>query len=288
MATVTPPIPRPPGLRRVLFAHAHPDDETLATGCLIADLTACGIHVGVVTATRGERGEVVEGPLSHLRGTPGLTPHRLGELRTALELLGVGWHAMLGTPPARGSDLPPRIYRDSGMRWLTPTLAGPADDAAPDALTHADLAEAAADLAAAVTAYRPDLLISYDAGGGYGHPDHVRMHEIALAAAELTGVALAEIVMPTDPGDDADDADGDDDANDPDRSHDPDLTWFTLPHTLPTVGQALASYASQLQVDGDHVIHVGGQRQPILTRVGLRRRLDQPDRPDRPDRPPGS
>ncbi len=259
------PIPRPPGLRRVLFAHAHPDDETLATGCLIADLTARGVEVGVVTATRGERGEVRDGPLAELAGTDALTDHRLGELTGALRELGVTWHAMLGTPPARAAGLPARTYRDSGMRWLTATLAGPAEDVTPDALTSAEMSDVASDLAAAVTAYEPDLLVSYDASGGYGHPDHVRMHEVTLVAAELTGVPTAEIVMA--------DASGIPNLNVPGRPPvgDPELTWFDLPETLPRVQAALGSYASQLRVDGDHVVHVGGQRQPIVTRVGLRR-----------------
>lgn len=258
-------IPRPPGLRRVLFAHAHPDDETLATGCLIADLTHRGVEVGVITATRGERGEVRPGPLAALQGTPALVAHRLAELAEALSTLGVSWHALLGTPPARAPGRAPREYRDSGMRWLSAGLAGPAEDVEADALTRANVADAAADLAAAVTAYTPDLLVSYDAGGGYGHPDHIRMHDVTLAAAELTGVPTAEIVMPQGPGLP--------DLHVPGRQvhDDPDLTWFDLPHTLAQVQAALRAYGSQLQVDGPEVIHVGGQREPIVTRVGLRR-----------------
>ncbi len=262
---MNPPIPVPTGLRRVLFAHAHPDDETLATGALIADLTGRGVQVGVVTATRGERGEVVDGPLAQLAGTDELMTHRAGELRAALEALGVTWHVMLGTPPARAEGLPPRNYRDSGMRWLTATLAGPAENVTSDALTSADVRTVAVDLAAAVTAYQPDLLVSYDASGGYGHPDHVRMHEVTLTAAELTGVPTAEIVMP--------DGDTAPDLQVPGRAPPSDaaLTWFDLPETLPTVQAALSAYQSQLVLDGDHVVHVGGQRQPIVTRVGLRR-----------------
>lgn len=258
------PIPRPDGLRRVLFAHAHPDDETLATGCLIADLVGRGVEVGVVTATRGERGQVREGTLAHLAGTDALVEHRAGELAEALRTLGVGWHAVLGTPPARAAGLPPRVYRDSGMRWLTATLAGPAEDVTPDALTSADVQVAAVDLAAAVTAYHPDLLVSYDITGGYGHPDHVRMHAVTLTAAELTGVPTAELVMP---GGDTPDL------HLPGRqtSSDEALTWFDLPETLPTVQAALAAYGSQLRVEGRDVVHVGERREPIVTKVGLRR-----------------
>ena len=78
------------GVQRVVFAHAHPDDETLATGALIQHLTRSGVAVAVVTATRGELGAVVPGPLSALEGTPELEPHRVGELTAALRALGAG------------------------------------------------------------------------------------------------------------------------------------------------------------------------------------------------------
>ena len=87
--------------QRVVFLHAHPDDETLATGVLLADLVDAGHQVAVVTATRGELGAVVPGPLSALEGTPELVEHRLGELAGALAELGVTDHVFLGTPPAR-------------------------------------------------------------------------------------------------------------------------------------------------------------------------------------------
>ena len=93
---------------RIAFIHAHPDDETLATGALIAWLVASGHEVSLLTATRGERGEVVPGPLSHLAGTPALETHREGELAGALRVLGVARHAFLGDPPAG----PGRRYRD--------------------------------------------------------------------------------------------------------------------------------------------------------------------------------
>ena len=105
-------------LRTVLFVHAHPDDETLATGGLIAELAARGVRVAVLTAMRGEQGEVVEGPLSALTGTPELTAHREGEVAAACATLGVRHHAFLGSPDARAAGRPPRRYTDSGMAWL--------------------------------------------------------------------------------------------------------------------------------------------------------------------------
>lgn len=234
---------------RVLFVHAHPDDETLATGGLIAELAARGVEVAVLTATRGEQGEVVDGPLAHLAGTPELTAHREGEVAAACATLGVRHHAFLGGPEARAAELPPRRYTDSGMAWLdeTETVAGPGDAAGPDSLTSADPAEVAADIAAYARALGADAIVSYDAHGGYGHPDHVALHAPSRAAASERGVPFLEVASVADP----------DDALD-------------TPQHLPLLQEALRHYASQLTVDGVDVVHVGGQRQPILTRFTLR------------------
>ena len=248
--------------QRVVFLHAHPDDETLATGALLADLVVDGHQVAVVTATRGERGAVVPGPLSALEGTPELVEHRLGELAGALAELGVTDHVFLGTPPARdgdrlgvqpgGADGPVRRYTDSGMRWLdeAETLAGPGGDAGPDSLTSVPVEQAAADLAAFLRHFGADTLVAYDRRGGYGHPDHVACNHIARAAVSLTGTPLVELVseplLPV-----------------------PGAEEVALPQWLPTVQRALGHYASQLSVDGDQVVHVGGQHQQIVTTVWL-------------------
>ena len=238
------------GVSTVLFVHAHPDDETIATGALIAELVARGIRVSLLTATRGEQGEVVAGPLSVLEGTEALTRVREREIAGAAAALGIGsadrfW---LGAAPARVPGLPARAYRDSGMTWIRPGLAGPAANIDDDALVRAPLAEVTADVAALVAELGPALVISYDNGGGYGHPDHVRMHEAALAASRASRVGFAEIV------------------------HEPaaDAEWFALSEHLATVTDALSCHASQLTVDGAHIVHSGGQREPIITAVGLR------------------
>ena len=236
-------------LHRVLFLHAHPDDEALSTGPLIAALAASGIECQVLTCTRGERGEVIPGVLPAGTGVDRLVRVREAELAAACAELGVTRHAFLGTPPALAPGRPPRAYRDSGMRWLTPTLAGPSPDAGPDALTSAPLSEAVEDCLAAVSAWRPDVLVSYDRGGGYGHPDHVRTAEMALAAARDAGVPLVQVVT----------------------GSPEDATWLELPGQLERVRAALGRYATQLSVHDDHVVHVGGQHQPIEARVGLRR-----------------
>ncbi|TFC89492.1 GlcNAc-PI de-N-acetylase [Cryobacterium sp. TMT3-29-2] len=238
------------GVSTVLFVHAHPDDETIATGALIAELVARGIRVSLLTATRGEQGEVVPGPLSVLEGTDALTRERERELAGAAATLGIDGRFWLGMPPARATGLPPRAYQDSGMTWIRPGLAGPADDIDDDALVRAPLGEVTADVAALIGLLEPALVISYDNGGGYGHPDHVRMHEAAVAASRVAGVAFAEVV----------------------HSEVDDAEWFDLSAHLATVTDALRCHASQLTVDGDgaHIVHSGGQRDPIITAVGLR------------------
>lgn len=238
------------GVGSVLFAHAHPDDETLATGVLIAELTARGIACHLLTATRGEAGEVVPGSSYARQGSAELEIVRDRELAGAVRTLGMMSRHWLGTPPARVSDAEPRRYRDSGMQWIRPGLAGPADTSDLTSFTAADPAEPTADLVALIKDLGVDLVVSYESDGGYGHPDHVRMHEVAVAATIQAGVPFAEIV--TEPGVGVD--------------------WFDLPQQLPTVTKALRSHATQLTVEGTDVVHVGGQREAILTAVGLRGR----------------
>lgn len=235
-------------VRRALFVHAHPDDETLATGALVTHMRSLGIACDLVTATRGERGEVVPGPLSHLAGA-GLEAHRQEELASALRVLGIERHAFLGTEPARAAGLEPRRYRDSGMVWVREGLAGPADAGDEHSLTSGDIEDEVADLMALVQAWQPDLVVGYDLGGGYGHPDHVRLHHVARIAAARSGVRFAEVR--DEPGF--------------------DVEWFDLPETLPTVVEALRQHQTQLTVQpsGTEIVHSGGQREGIVTSVGL-------------------
>ena len=244
------------GVARVVFAHAHPDDETLATGALIQHLVGSGVTVAVVTATRGERGEIVPGPLSHLAGTPELDAHRERELTRALRALGAEGPFFLGRPPALASGLPPRRSVDSGMRWVTPTVAGPGADAGPDAFTSASVDDAAADLAAFLTGWSADLVVSYQEDGGYGHPDHVHAHHVAAAAGAQAGVGFAEVIsIPRD-------------GTPPETAG---VAWYDRSDRLAALLPALEAHASQYTVDGRDVVHSGGQREPIQLRTGVRR-----------------
>ncbi|WP_232548773.1 PIG-L family deacetylase [Propioniciclava soli] len=233
--------------RRVLFVHAHPDDETLATGGLIAALAERGVTIAVLTASRGEQGELVPGSVP---AGVDLVTHREAEVAAACRALGVRRHAFLGDPGARAAGREPRRYTDSGMVWLgqAETVAGPGASAGPDALSLADPAEVAADIAAYARDFLADLVVSYDDGGGYGHPDHVALAAPSRAAAAEVGVPFLEVASEV------------------------GAAGWTVrtPDQLGRVQQALAHHASQVTVQGADVIHVGGQRQPIQLAFTLR------------------
>ena len=160
---------------RLLFVHAHPDDETLTTGATIAHYVASGAQVQVVTCTLGEEGEVIGERFAQLAADAAdqLGGYRIGELTAALGELGVDGPRFLG-----GAGR----WRDSGMAG-TPARGR-------RRFVDADPAEAVAALVAVIRDLRPHVVVTYDPNGGYGHPDHIRTHEVttaAVAAAAGTG-----------------------------------------------------------------------------------------------------
>ncbi|MGN8246837.1 PIG-L family deacetylase [Cellulomonas soli] len=177
--------PRPvPPVGGLLAVHAHPDDETLATGAILATWAAAGRPVTVVTCTRGERGEVIGPELAHLEGNPReLAAHRSGELAAALRALGVQDHVFLDTV-ADGAASGER-FEDSGMEWVDTGRAGTAAHVPPHAFVATHLGDVARRLARVLRARRPEVVVTYEPGGGYGHPDHVRAHEITVRAVAL-------------------------------------------------------------------------------------------------------
>lgn len=187
----------------LLAVHAHPDDETLATGALLAEWAATGQPVTVVTCTRGERGEVIDSPshptgLGHLEGDgPALAAHRESELAAALAALGVTDHLFLDRVPGLSLALSAggtgERFEDSGMAWVAPGIAGPAPDSGPTAFARVPLDDAASRLATVVRERRPAVVVTYEAGGGYGHPDHVRAHEVTVRALQLAADLAAEL-----------------------------------------------------------------------------------------------
>jgi N-acetyl-1-D-myo-inositol-2-amino-2-deoxy-alpha-D-glucopyranoside deacetylase len=159
--------------RRLLLVHAHPDDEVLGSGATMAKYAAEGAHVTLVTCTLGEEGEILVPELEHLASDKddGLGQHRIGELAAACEALGVDDHRFLG-----GAGR----WRDSGMMGTPPNER-------PDVFWNADLDEATRALVEIVREVRPQVLITYDENGGYGHPDHIQAHRVAVAAFEKAG-----------------------------------------------------------------------------------------------------
>jgi N-acetyl-1-D-myo-inositol-2-amino-2-deoxy-alpha-D-glucopyranoside deacetylase len=174
-----------PATARLLFVHAHPDDETINHGASMARYAAAGTHVTLVTCTRGEEGEIIPADLAHLASDrdDGLGDHRVGELADAMSALGVHDHRFLDQCGADGGRA--ERYRDSGMAWGPDGVAVPAPDTKPGAFALTDLDEAAGRLADVVREVRPLALATYDPGGGYGHPDHVMTHRVAMRAVEL-------------------------------------------------------------------------------------------------------
>ncbi|WP_375002579.1 N-acetyl-1-D-myo-inositol-2-amino-2-deoxy-alpha-D-glucopyranoside deacetylase [Aeromicrobium sp. CTD01-1L150] len=164
--------------RRILFVHAHPDDETINNGATMARYAQEGAHVTLVTCTLGELGEILVPELEHLAADreDGLGAHRATELAEAMRLLGVTDYRFLG---GEGH------YRDSGMQWDETGHATAADETSDDAFWHADLTEAANHLVAVIREVRPQVLVTYDDFGNYGHPDHVQAHRVAHYAATL-------------------------------------------------------------------------------------------------------
>ena len=163
---------------RVLFVHAHPDDETITTGGTIAELVSEGAEVMVLTATRGEGGEVIPAELKQLEGDrAGLARVREQEIAEAMRALGVRMHTFLG-----GTT---RTFEDSGMEWGPDGHARPAASMTDNALCAADITSVARHIAAVIDAFEPHAIITYAANGGYGHPDHVRVHEATTAAIDF-------------------------------------------------------------------------------------------------------
>ncbi|RAY14448.1 N-acetyl-1-D-myo-inositol-2-amino-2-deoxy-alpha-D-glucopyranoside deacetylase [Actinomadura craniellae] len=157
--------------RRILFVHAHPDDESIGTGATMAKYAAEGVQVSLVTCTLGEEGEVIPDELRHLAADKEnrLGEFRTGELAEACGALGVRDHHYLGGPGR---------WRDSGM------MGAPSNDH-PRCFWRADAEEAAAELVPLIRELRPQVIVTYDDRGYYGHPDHIQAHRVTRRAYEL-------------------------------------------------------------------------------------------------------
>lgn len=158
--------------KRLLLVHAHPDDETINNGVTMAKYAASGAQVTLVTCTRGEEGEVLVTELANLASDKDdkLGEHREVELKDAMAQLGINDFRFLGAPNKK--------WRDSGMMGTTQNERG-------DVFWQADLDEASHELVKIILETKPQVLITYDEFGGYGHPDHIKAHRVAMRAAEL-------------------------------------------------------------------------------------------------------
>ena len=158
--------------KRLLLVHAHPDDETINNGVTMAKYAASGAQVTLVTCTRGEEGEVLVTELANLASDKDdkLGEHREIELKDAMAQLGINDFRFLGAPNKK--------WRDSGMMGTPQNERG-------NVFWQADLDEASHELVKIILEIQPQVLITYDEFGGYGHPDHIKAHQVAMRAAEL-------------------------------------------------------------------------------------------------------
>jgi N-acetyl-1-D-myo-inositol-2-amino-2-deoxy-alpha-D-glucopyranoside deacetylase len=161
--------------KRLLLVHAHPDDETINNGVTMAKYAAEGVKVTLVTCTRGEEGEVLVESLDLLASNKEdkLGQHREIELANAMKILGIKDFRFLGFPN--------KTWRDSGMM-------GTAQNDRKDVFWQADLDEAAEELVKIILEIKPQVLITYDEMGGYGHPDHIKAHQVAMRASEIAEI----------------------------------------------------------------------------------------------------
>lgn len=169
-------------VKRALFVHAHPDDETINNGATMAQMVSDGVAVTLVTCTRGEEGEVLVPELAHLasHANDELGTYRVIELANAMKELGVSDHRFLGE------------YRDSGMM-------GTPQNENPKCFWNANVDEAAAKLAKIIDEVKPQVMVTYDENGGYGHPDHIQAHRVAMRASEISKWKISKIywnIMP--------------------------------------------------------------------------------------------
>jgi N-acetyl-1-D-myo-inositol-2-amino-2-deoxy-alpha-D-glucopyranoside deacetylase len=171
--------------RSLLLVHAHPDDETIGTGATMAKYAAEGVHVTLVTCTLGEEGEVLVPALAELAADKAdqLGGWRIHELEEACKALGVQDHRFLGAPGR---------YRDSGM------MDTPANDN-PRCFWRADLDEAAERLIDVIREVRPQVVVTYDDFGAYGHPDHIQAHRVTVRAVEQTRDIVKKLYSTTIP-----------------------------------------------------------------------------------------
>jgi LmbE family N-acetylglucosaminyl deacetylase len=150
--------------RRILLSQAHPDDETFGLGAAIARYVAEGVDISLICATNGEQGDVAP---EYMDGHESIADVRLAELACATQYLGI-------------QDVVTFGYRDSGMM-------GTPENEHPDSLWQADLDVLAGQVVEVIRRVRPQVVITFDPYGGYGHPDHIAIHKATVQAFHAAG-----------------------------------------------------------------------------------------------------
>jgi N-acetyl-1-D-myo-inositol-2-amino-2-deoxy-alpha-D-glucopyranoside deacetylase len=171
---------------RLLLVHAHPDDETINNGATMAMYASLGAQITLITCTRGEEGEVLVPELAQLASmhTDSLGDHRVIELASAMKALGIKDHRFLGEGK--------RLFRDSGMM-------GTEQNENPNTFWQADVERAADLIVEVIEEVKPHVLVTYDEIGGYGHPDHIQAHRVAMRASEKAKWQIEKIYWNTIP-----------------------------------------------------------------------------------------
>ncbi len=161
----------------LMAVHAHPDDEASTTGGILAKYAAEGIRTVLVTCTNGELGDMPTAkPGDDGHDTADVVALRIAELEASCKVLGIEHLELLG-------------YHDSGMMgWESNDAVG--------SFWSMPVEEAAAPLVELIRTYQPDVVVTYDDFGFYGHPDHIQAHRITMAALEATG-SEAKLYFPT-------------------------------------------------------------------------------------------
>ncbi len=262
----------------LMTVHAHPDDEATSTGGVLARYSAEGVRTVLVTCTDGACGD---GPDGVKPGDPGHHPEevvalRHRELEASCAILGVGQLELLG-------------YKDSGMM-------GWPQNGAPGSFWSTPVDEAAGLLAVLMERHRPDVVVTYDPNGFYGHPDHIQAHRITMAAAEATGIP-AKVYWPTIPRsrmlefarrmreagaelpESSDDGGGETPTGPPMGSPDEDIAaWVDVSAYADRKYDALAAHASQ----GDNIFFLRMGREGFAEMMGGEAFLRVIDRTDAP------
>jgi len=171
---------------RLLLVHAHPDDETINNGATMTMYASLGAQITLITCTRGEEGEVLVPELAQLASmhTDSLGDHRVIELASAMKALGIKDHRFLGEGK--------RLFRDSGMM-------GTEQNENPNTFWQADVERAADLIVEVIEEVKPHVLVTYDEIGGYGHPDHIQAHRVAMRASEKAKWQIEKIYWNTIP-----------------------------------------------------------------------------------------